>query len=283
MRHQAGLATLSSVVLVWCACAFALNPDRDIRQLAHRSWSEKEGYPGRADALAQTTDGFLWIGGDYGLFRFDGIHFERYVPGDKLLEGPVRGLLALHDGSLWIAYRLEKKILVLRNGSVKSYGEAEGVTSNPTTIVQDHEGAIWANTETGVIRFNGARWEQIGRGWNFPEDVPHTTSDTLFVDSRGTLWAAVNHTILYLKQGSKRFEATGAFAGWTASIAEAPDGTMWLSDPLSYVRAIGTSVSAKAAAIAKCEVETPKGTPPKCPGERPPVIKISSGPPSLRS
>jgi len=198
----------------------------------------KEGYPGRADALAQTTDGFLWIGGDYGLFRFDGIHFERYVSGHKLLEGPVRGLLALHDGSLWVAYRLEKKIFVLRNGSVKSYSEADGVTSNPTTIVQDHEGTIWANTETGVIRFNGARWEHIGRGWNFPEDVPHTTSDTLFVDSRGTLWAAVNHTILYLKQGSKRFEATGAFAGWTASIAEAPGGTMWLSDPLSYVRAL---------------------------------------------
>jgi hypothetical protein len=131
VRHQAGLATLSSVVLVWCACAFALNPDRDIRQVAHRSWSEKEGYPGRADALAQTTDGFLWIGGDYGLFRFDGIHFERYVPADKLLEGPVRGLLALHDGSLWVAYRLEKKIFVLRNGNVKSYGEADGVTSNP--------------------------------------------------------------------------------------------------------------------------------------------------------
>jgi hypothetical protein len=137
--HQAGLATLFSVVLAWCNCAFALNPDR---QLAHRSWSEKEGYPGRAVALAQTTDGFLWISGDYGLFRFDGMHFERYVPrsGDKLLEGPVRGLLALHDGSLWVAYRLEKKLFVLRNGNVKSYGEADGVTSPsrgavPTRII----------------------------------------------------------------------------------------------------------------------------------------------------
>jgi len=53
----------------------------------------------------------------------------------------------------------------------------------------------------------------------------------LFVDSRGTLWAAVNHTILYLKQGSKRFEATGAFARWTASIAEAPDGTIVVVGP----------------------------------------------------
>ena len=270
--------SICTVLLFLVAPAGALNPDRDIHQLAHRSWGEKDGYPGKTEALAQTADGFLWIGSDNGLFRFDGVHFERYVPrsGDKLSEGPVRGLLALPDGSLWIAYRLENKICVLRNGNVKSYGKANGVTSNPTTIVQDHEGTIWANTETGVIRFNGTRWEHIGRDWNFPEDVPHITSDVLFVDSHGTLWAGVNHTILYLKQGSKRFEPTGAFAGWSASIAEAPDGTIWLSDNLSYVRAISTSVSAKSAAMAKCEVETPKGVPAKCPSEGPLVVKISA-------
>jgi signal transduction histidine kinase/ligand-binding sensor domain-containing protein len=257
--------------------AGALNPDRDIHQLAHRSWGEKEGYPGKGEALAQTADGFLWLGSDNGLFRFDGVHFERYVPrsGDKLSEGPVRGLLALPDGSLWITHRLENKICVLRNGNVKCYGIADGVTSNPTTMVQDHGGTIWANTETGLIRFNGTRWEHIGKNWNFPEDVPHITSDVLFVDSHGTLWAGVNRTVLYLKQGSRRFEPTGAFAGWSASIADAPDGTMWLSDLSSYVRAISTSVSAKSAAIAKCEVETPKGTPPRCPSEDPLVIKIT--------
>lgn len=58
MRHKATLAALSSVVVELCACAFALNPDRDIHQLAHRSKDEKDGYPGNAQAVAQTTDGF---------------------------------------------------------------------------------------------------------------------------------------------------------------------------------------------------------------------------------
>jgi ligand-binding sensor domain-containing protein len=161
--------------------ACALNPGRDIHQLAHRTWGEEQGYPGRAEALAQTTDGFLWVGTDNGLFRFDGVRFEGYVPGwgDKLSEGPVRGLRALPDGSLWIAYRLENRICVLRSGNVKAYGKAEGVTSNPTNIVQDHEGTIWANTETGVLRFNGTRWDDLGENWNFPINVPHVTSDVL--------------------------------------------------------------------------------------------------------
>jgi ligand-binding sensor domain-containing protein len=259
--------------------AFALNPDRDIHQLAHRSWGQRDGYPGRAQALAQATDGFLWIGSDIGLFRFDGVHFERYVPssGDQLPEDRVHGLLALPDGSLWIAYGTlgnGNKICFLRNGNVKCYGKADGVTSIPQAIVNDREGTIWANTNTGVIRFNGTRWEHIGTDWNFPGDVPRATSTALFVDSRGTLWAGVNHTVLYLKQGSKRFEPTGTFAGYSTSIAEAPDGTIWLADSDSYVRAISTSVSAKSAAMIKCEIETPIGTPPKCPSEDPLVVKV---------
>ena len=274
------LRTLSICTLLLClvATVSALNPDRDIHQLAHRSWGEGEGYPGRAEALAQTADGFLWIGTDNGLFRFDGVQFERYVPtsGDKLSGGPIRGLLALPDGSLWVAYRLEKKICVLRNGNLKTYGKADGIRSNPTTIAQDHEGTIWANTEAGVIRFNGTRWEHIAKNWNFPEDVPRITSDVLFVDSRGTLWTGVNHTILYLKQGSKRFEPTGAYAGFSASIAEAPDGTIWLSDNASYVRRISTSVSAQSAAVAKCQAETPEGRRPKCSNDGPLLVKISA-------
>jgi ligand-binding sensor domain-containing protein len=160
-KPMKALRALSLCTFLWFLAepAGALDPDRDIHQLAHRSWGEKDGYPGRGAALAQTADGFLWIGSDNGLFRFDGIHFERYGSrsGDKLSQGPVRGLLALPDGSLWIAYRLESKICVLRNGNAKSYGEADGVTSNPTSLVQDHEGTIWANTQTGVIRFNGTR------------------------------------------------------------------------------------------------------------------------------
>jgi signal transduction histidine kinase len=138
---------------------------------------------------------------------------------------------------------------------------------------------MWANTWNGLIRFSGTRWEHIGRDWNFPEDVPHITSTVLFVDSHGTLWAGVHQTMLCLKQGSKRFESTGVYAGWSLTMAEASDGTLWFPDNKSYVRAVSRSVSAKSAAIAKvakCEVLAHRGAPAKCPSEIPPVVEISS-------
>ena len=175
-------------------------------------------------------------------------------------------LLAVPDGSLWIGYH-KKGIFLLKNGNVKSYLKADGVPLEHCicNMVRDHGGTIWANVAIGLIRFNGTRWEHVGPEWNFPENVPHGASFALFVDSKGTLWAGIDHTVLYLKQGAKRFEPTGVVAGSPDSIAEAPDGKMWMADNDTYVRAISMSVSAKTAATAQCEMDTQIGMTPTCP------------------
>jgi ligand-binding sensor domain-containing protein len=77
--------------------------DRMIGQFVHTSWSAKEGAPGNVYALAQTTDGFLWLGTAQGLHRFDGITFERYEPQSGPAFPPssnVMSLLALPNGDL---------------------------------------------------------------------------------------------------------------------------------------------------------------------------------------
>jgi len=67
-------------LLLFCIPLYGIDRERHLDQLDHASWSYTEGAPGEVHALAQTTDGYLWLGTATGLFRFDGIHFQSYKP-----------------------------------------------------------------------------------------------------------------------------------------------------------------------------------------------------------
>lgn len=85
--------------------AYALDPGVRISQYAHTVWRMQEGaFSGTPHAVAQTADGYLWIGTDSGLFKFDGVRFVPWEPLDgKRLAGPsIYSLLGGSDGTLWI-------------------------------------------------------------------------------------------------------------------------------------------------------------------------------------
>ena len=98
-------AIVIGLVLAWCPGVFALDPSLDISQYAHTRWKVSEGFcKGVIRALAQTLDGYLWVGTDFGLFRFDGVRAVPWQPpaGEHLPAGPVTRLLGGRDGTLWI-------------------------------------------------------------------------------------------------------------------------------------------------------------------------------------
>src|ERR1043165_4164935 len=81
-RREISLALVCAcVVRAWCADAFALNPKLDVSQYAHTSWKIRDGFPkGQVTAIAQTPDGYLWLGTEFGLVRFDGIKNVLWQP-----------------------------------------------------------------------------------------------------------------------------------------------------------------------------------------------------------
>ena len=113
--------------------ASALDPNRTVLQYIRSSWGPEKGFPsGSVTAIAQTGDGYLWIGTDKGLIRFDGLNFRQFEQANpsSFAIGAVQTLLADEQGNLWVLLR-STKLLRYRNGSFELIrGEGEnGITT----------------------------------------------------------------------------------------------------------------------------------------------------------
>src|SRR5215469_18526523 len=148
---RGGIPSFTASLLVCVLCSLvspaghALDRDRSIKQFYHTAWSEKDGAPSQISALAQTTDGYLWVGSARGLFRFDGVKFEEYQPqpGVHLPSHNIYSLMATPDGGLWIAFR-PTGTGFLKNGSLKMLTRPEEMPASPIhSFALDHEGRLW--------------------------------------------------------------------------------------------------------------------------------------------
>src|SRR5215510_10378175 len=142
------LACLASLLIA--QSAVDSTPARPITQLVHTRWTTEDGAPSDVRALAQTRDGYLWLGTVSGLVRFDGVRFVPFAPraGDTLSLGEVRSLLAARDGSLWIVW-LNGRVSRLHDGRMISYGESDGLALT-FRLAESSTGTLVAGTATGL-------------------------------------------------------------------------------------------------------------------------------------
>ena len=156
--NTARMSACATLFLLCVGPVFALNPARALTQYTRTVWTQEHGLPqDTIRAIAQTKDGYLWLGTDEGLARFDGYDFVVFNKENGALpSNSVTSLWAAHDGSLWIG--TPGGLTLCRERKFSTYTKKDGLADTfVNSITEDRSGAIWIAAGIHLSRFQ--KWK----------------------------------------------------------------------------------------------------------------------------
>lgn len=209
---------------------WAVDPNRHISQYAHNSWTNQDGFlPGMANVIAQTADGYLWIGTSAGLVRFDGIRFIPWdAPGEPLAFSSleITALLGARDGSIWIAARTSSTRQNLIHWTGRQWVNIPVESTGIWSILESRSGAVWISRPF---------CEVVGIGlhcYRRADGTPFDHGDSVTEDTAGNLWVGSDIDLVRWKPGSVSVYAptglkSNAGIDGVDALAAAGDGSVW--------------------------------------------------------
>ena len=188
-RRPAGAwaSWLIAIALLTSSSAWALDTGTALAQYGHTAWPVREGhFAGPPSAVTQTRDGFLWIGTQTGLIRFDGVRFMPWKPpaGSRLPDDRIIKLLGTRDGSLWIGtanglaqWRAPNLVVHTREGRFGA-------------LLEDRRGTIWAGHTRALGKVPSLCRSVRGdfRCFEFPDKYGLSYVRALHEDRQGNVW-----------------------------------------------------------------------------------------------
>jgi len=229
-RQLVALTTkLACILLVSSSFAFALDPSLDVSQYAHTAWKVRDGFTqGAILAIAQAPDGYLWLGTEFGLYRFDGV---RAIPwhspsGADLPSQHIYCLLVARDGTLWIG--TQGGAASWKDGKLRRYPELDG--QSISSFLEDREGTIWSSGQkdfypphicaiekTGVDCYGDGG--SLSRGGSVAK---------MYEDAKATVWAVARYGIWRWRPGPPEFYPLPFGIDTTYGITEDDAGNLLL-------------------------------------------------------
>ena len=166
---------------------FALNPHKALTQYTRAVWTQADGLPqDTIRAMAQTADGYLWLGTDEGLTRFDGYDFVTLTKDSgSLPSNSITALAAGSDGTLWIGTPngLSRNL----HGKFTTFTTRDGLPSNDiASVLEDHNGALWVASGVALSRFEDGKFTSYPAQSILPVQAPRV----IYEDRQHTLWVA---------------------------------------------------------------------------------------------
>ena len=218
-RHWLCGAAVAALLVYSAAQLYAVDANRTVAQYLHDSWGMERGFPGGSvRAMAQTPDGYLWIGTDKGLIRFDGLNFRSFpktVPGGNPI-GTVQAMQVDSEGNLWVLLQSTNILRYRGRRFEEGHDQAEfGITALGR---RNTGGILLSSLAYGTLIYDSGKFEVL-------RSTPPQSAD-----SPGAMTTETKDTL------SSRFSwATGVLSHRLAepnspvtSMVESPDGKVWL-------------------------------------------------------
>lgn len=237
MQGRLSFLVALATALLSSPSALALDPGRAVTQYVRASWGTDAGLPQSTGlALAFTRDGFLWVGTEEGVARFDGTAFvvrdRRNTPG--LPHNVVYALLGTSDGSLWIGTAAGLARIV--GDSARPYGARDGAPERAVRcLLADHSGAVWAGTSGGgLVRVAGEEITVLTTRDGLPSDEV----SSLLEDPDGMLWIATSRGLARRAPDGTLEAVTlpGAPSERLRGLSRGSDGALWVGSDAGVVR-----------------------------------------------
>ncbi len=183
------------------ALSHAANSNEIASPYISRSWHTEDGLPQNSvQTIVQTADGYLWLGTQQGLARFDGVRFtvfnEKNVP--ELKAAHIAKLLETKDKSLWIGTE-GGGLARLKEGRFTNFNSTNSLVGEYIRcLFQTRDGSVWVGSTRGLVRFHNETFELPPSTMNSVRGVVRSICE----GPDGTVWFATTMGVYALKNGN---------------------------------------------------------------------------------
>lgn len=193
------ISTLFCALSLW---VYSQSP-KSIGSFQHKMWTIDEGLPmNTVMSIAQTKDGYLWLGTETGVAQFDGVKFENFNHENTpaFTNDIILALMVDRSGRLWIIPR-GGGVIRFQDGSFEALTRFSGILSKEVwCIIESVDGSIWIGSNTGLTRITGGEPVKIP----LPGNLSGRAVTALLEDRNGAIWVGCKGAGLALikKSGS---------------------------------------------------------------------------------